>query len=290
MMRNLEIALQEKLGLREYQLKKLKVTSKNENYLILIQGEPCFVLKIHPKHLAREKKVLEFFRENKLLTTLKPAYFGEDFMITQYESELKDIPAFEAIDEIVEFHTRSLHHGDFTQFATDKEFFNEKRNCCASRILRHPDLVENLWKDKDTLLTLIDKTPPESYQKMPKIIVHGDLFRKNILKRKDREVIFIDYEIAFYDVPTWDLARAILDTPLENTDYFVAEYVTRMKDSPLLENHTSSEIIRAVWMDCFYRIINDSIGMQQHESFRGRAGKYLEVFRSYLGKIIKNLT
>ncbi len=264
--------------------------SKNDKFLILEKGKPTFFLKRYNKNefniksiAERERNVLAFFNQSELLRTPRLIRADEDYIITRYERDLSDVNVLDAFDEIVDFHISSMNYDSFPSFFRDQVYANDRRVRGPIRVNKYRDLVEVLWNPEEILDFMAD-VPPERYNALPIILTHGDLHRGNIHKNESGEIIFNDFERSYFDYPTWDIAKSLLDLSYSEVDSFIDRYIDAVKDSI---PHISGEKLRELIIgDCLYRILTDSISDRQTDNFKEVAARHLVRDRAFLERFV----
>mgnify|MGYP000302486454 CR=1 FL=1 len=149
----------------------------------------------------------------------------------------------------------------------------------VDRLKRHKEMVLNFWEDISELIAFQERNPQQIFDELPKILVHGDIQHKNLQKDSKGNLHLIDFEDSYYDSPSWDLSRALMDLEPYEMQSFVDKYLDKIniKDKKLLS--------RAIDRDFIIRVVTDSIGRQQRLGIEG-AKPYLDLYKQkYLKRI-----
>ena len=226
---------------------------------------------------------MAFFNQGGLLRVPKLIRADEDYIITAYERDLSDVNVLDAFDEIVNFHITSMEYGDFPDFFRDPIYANDRRVRGQIRVNKYRDLVEVLWNPEEILEFMAD-VPPEKYCSLPMILTHGDLHRGNIHRNGKGEVVFNDFERSYFDHPTWDIAKSLLDLPYSEVDSFVDRYIYAVKDS--IPGVSKEELRKLIIGDCLYRILTDSVSDRQTDNFKEVAARHLIRDKAFLERFV----
>lgn len=267
--------------------------SKNTKFLLCEGEKPCFFVKFYNPHESntgiikeRERIAAFFFHESGILNTPRPVLFQENYAISEYVGELVDTPVEDALEQIAEYHRKALQFRDYSRFAESPLFHNDRREKCMGRLQRHKDSIANLWADIEAIEKKLGEFPQSIYAQFPRILVHGDLHKGNIQSSKSNgKVYIIDFERTYYDSPTWDMARALTDGTPEKMGDTIERYISLLGDTAFVKEH-GDEIKRAIYGDCLYRIVTDTIADQQSKHFEDIAKIHLERHRGFVDKII----
>ena len=264
--------------------------SKNNNFVILENGKPMFFLKKYNPHefnmrdiIEREREVLTFFNKCDLLRVPRLVRSGKDYIVTQFEGMLEDVPVSEALDDIVGFHRTSLGYNNFPDFFREGVYVNDRRTRGQIRIEKYEELVRELWNPRE-ISEFLSTVPPEDYEGLPMILTHGDLHRGNIHRNEKGEMIFNDFERSYFDYPTWDVAKALLDLPYDGVWPFVAQYVDAIHDR--VPGFSKVKLKELIMGDCLYRILTDSIADRQTDNFKEVAERHLIRDRAFLERFV----
>lgn len=279
-----EIDLRKKLGLS----KKDNITyrpflkhTRNKNYIIEINCKPKYFVKVDSEGNSKERVVYDFLREHSLFPTPLPLYVDERLIVLPFIPDFHDTPVRDCLDFIVRFHNNSLSDSeiDFKKYFDNKQFENHYVKRFVSRLKRHEEMVLNFWNDISELIAFQKRNPQQVFDKLPKILVHGDIQHKNLQKNSEDILHLIDFEDCYYDSPSWDLSRALMDLEPCEMQSFIDRYVNNIniEDKKLLSH--------AIDRDFVIRVVTDSIGRQQRLGIEG-ARHYLELYKQkYLKRI-----
>lgn len=276
-MQTQESILKERLGLSnkdKLQLRKFDRTTRNVNYVLEVNGIPTYFLKVNSEGKEKEKKMYDFLEKYPLFNTPMPLYKDDKLIIFPFIPGFRDAEVKDNLDFIVNFHNDSfdLSSGVFEEYRDDKLFRNHYVNKFLDRLHRHEDLVVNFWKDISALERFYKKNPPEMFEALPKILVHGDIQHKNLQEDSDGTIYLIDFEDVYFDAPSWDLPRPLMDLMAEEIEGYIRRYVESVgiDDKDLLN--------KAINRDFVIRVITDSIGRQQRFGVEG-AKPNLDIYR-----------
>jgi hypothetical protein len=279
-----ETDLREKLGLSENQnisYKQFLRNTRNTNYIIEVDCEPMYFAKVDSEGNSKERVVYDFLKKHPLFPTPMPLYVDERLIILPFMPDFHDTSIRGCLDFIVEFHNASLLDPeiDFKKYFNNKQFENHYVKRFVSRLKRHEEMVLNFWKDIPELIAFQERNPQQIFEELPKILVHGDIQHKNLQRDSKGNLYLIDFEDSYYDSPSWDLSRALMDLESCEMNPFAEEYVNRV-------NVEEKELLsRAIDRDFIIRVVTDSIGRQQRFGIKG-ARSYLELYKQkYLKRI-----
>ncbi len=243
--------------------------SKNDKYIIYQNNEALLFVKVYTENPIlratierREKGALSFFNESKIIPVPMLINSQLGMLITSYEGKLLDVQVEECLDQIVTFHTKSLEFEHYPSYFDEPVFANDRRIRGVPRLEKHANLLKDVI-DTEQLLKYVKQVPPQAYEVLPKILTHGDLHRGNIHRKENGDILFNDFERAYFDYPTWDMARALFDVSSNNVERLLDKYILRMEDSTLVANKTKDNLKTLIFGDCAYRIITDMISDKQ---------------------------
>lgn len=296
-MKTLEEELREKLDLKsDFELTRVNNPSKNPCFFILQNGNPEYFLKFYHSREPnakvieqREKEAATFFYFNGIINTPKPFPSPEGCFIAKYEGPLFNVNIERAIEDIASFHSKSFQIHDYSHFVGSKVFYNDRRKRGLARLQQHGDLMKNLYEDLEVIERNLINLNENVYGKLPKILVHGDLHKGNIQEKEDKKRLFIDFERTYYDYFTWDLARALMDVPVDSINRCVQEYTEKIQEEKVLRGISKENLSKAIFGDCLFRLITDTIADQQNSSFQEVAKVHLIRHKKIIGKILSNL-
>jgi len=276
--------LKEKLGLFNSDTLSARYfhrLTRNVNYILDVNGNPKYFMKLEAEGHKKEREVYNFLSKNAVVNTLLPIYSNEKLMIFPFMQNFKDGDVRNHLEFISEFHNNSLRlkkqllENNFNK----EEFSNHYLKRFVVRIERHREMVENFWKDSKELEEYYLFKEKEDYEELPKILVHGDIQHKNLQIGEDGKSYLIDFEDSYYDAPSWDLTRPLMDLNYDEMDPFVEEYIKRslVKDKKTLK--------KRVYRDLVVRVVTDAIGRQQRFEKR-QADEYIKMYKErYLKKL-----
>ena len=140
-------------------------------------------------------------------------------------------------------------------------------------------MVQNLWKDINSLKSYFNSFNDNGINKLPKILVHGDIQHKNLQEDSDKNLYLLDFEDTCYTNPAWDLSRPLMDLEKDEVNDYRDEYVKKVnvKDKKAM--------IKSINRDFVVRVITNCIGMQQ----RYGEGRVKELLDMYRGKYVNKL-
>lgn len=268
---------------------RISKRTKHENYLIIICGEPRFVLK-KTKYAKKEEKVYNILSKEKLFLTLNPVYFQEGIIVTEYEKQLTETTSpFDFVEDVAKNHGRLLRINlNYTAFAQDSDFRNKDSKTTIQRIVKHQDLVKNYFSDIDKLIKYIEANEKERDNDSV-IMIHGDLNTSNVLKTLRQERLYLDFELSTIVRPTWDLARMIFGVGFEDVARLLEVYVPVIKTySGGIMKDNYSEIKRKALADFICKFVSVGIGVQQHPEYEEYAKYYLNRIIPLFNRIINN--
>ncbi len=275
-------------------VRPLDKPSKNTNAIVYVDGVSVHFVKkynindkVRQKAMDRETAAIPFLNESKVLTTPALQYIGDGYIITEYAGKLTDVPVKDAIDAIADFHSKSLALKSFPIEFESELFQNQCRLRGKRRLQKNPEIVCQLWPVSE-LEQKLDFVPPAEYEPIKKILTHGDLHKGNIQRTESGEIIFIDFERACYDSPTWDFSRALLDYGPDEVEQIINKYIGLMKNTPLLE--IGAEKVRKLILgDSLCRLITDFIADRQNPGFEEVAKRHYDRDRHYVETVIMPL-
>jgi len=269
----------------------LATVSKNINGVVYVGGVPVyFIKKYNPneknrqKAMQREVAAIPFFNESKALNTPSLHHVGDGYIVTDYAGKLTDVPIKDAIGAIADFHSKSLALESFPSPFESELFQNQCRLRGKIRLQKHHEIIRTLW-DSSELEEKLDLVPPSDYEPIKKILTHGDLHKGNIQRTESGAIIFIDFERAQYDSPTWDFSRALLDYGPEEVEQIIDKY-TRLMANTLLSKIGAEKLRKLILGDSLYRLITDFIADRQNPGFEEVAKRHYDRDRRYVEKVI----
>ena len=147
-----EIDLRKKLGLSENQniaYRQFLRNTRNTNYIIEVDCEPKYFVKIDSEGNSKERVVYDFLKKHPLFQTPMPLYVDERLIVLPFIPDFNDTPVRDCLDFILRFHNASLSNLeiDFKKYFGNKQFENHYVKQFISRLKRHEEMVLNFWKD-----------------------------------------------------------------------------------------------------------------------------------------------
>ncbi|PIN99922.1 hypothetical protein COT72_03740 [archaeon CG10_big_fil_rev_8_21_14_0_10_43_11] len=243
--------------------------TKNDKYILYQENKPILFIKVYSESPLlremiekREKGALSFFNETELIPVPTLINSQQGFLITTYQGELQDVLVEECINDIASFHTAAVGFNNYPNYLKSKIFSNDRRVRGVPRLDKHAELLKDTV-DTERLHSYINEVPPHAYEELPKILTHGDLHRGNIHRKESGDILFNDFERAYFDYPTWDLARALFDVSITNVKTVLDSYISQMENTALMQHATADELEKLIFGDCVYRIITDIISDRQ---------------------------
>lgn len=279
-----EIDLREKLGLsktKKITYRQFSRSTRNINYVIEVDFEPKYFVKVDSEGNSKERVVYDFLKEYPLFLTPMPLYVDERLIVLPFMPDFHDTSIRNSLDFIVGFHNVSLSKPEinFKKYFDNKQFENHYVKRFISRLERHEEMVLNFWENIPELIAFQERNPQQIFDKLPKILVHGDIQHKNLQKDSKDNLYLIDFEDSYYDSPSWDLSRVLMDLEPFEMQSFIDEYINKI-------NIADKELFsRAIDRDFIIRVVTDSIGRQQRLGIKG-AKHHLELYKQkYLKRI-----
>ena len=275
--------LKKKLGLSKSQkltARPFQRNTRNTNYILDVDGEARYFLKVEAEGHDKERKVHEFLSHYPLVPSISPVYIDERLMVFPFFPDLRDARVGDNLDFILKFHSKSLSLPSelFEKYFGGRQFSNLYLSRFVDRIGRHREMVENFWQDSKELEDYYSENSGKNFEGLPKILVHGDIQHKNLQTNGEGVIVLIDFEDSYFDSPAWDLTRPLMDLSPEEFGPFVETYV---KNSEIGDK---TKLRRVIHRDFLVRIVTDAIGRQQRFGERN-AQRYLDLYRKYAGKI-----
>ncbi len=287
-MKTQENILKERLGLLckdKLELKRFGRQTRNSNYILELNGVPSYFLKVNSEGIEKETRMYDFLGQHQVFSTLMPLYKGDEMIILPFVGDLNDAEVRDNLGFILDYHNKSLtlNGGEFKDYRKDKLFENHYVKKFVDRLDRHADLVRNFWEDVEALKNFYEENPQEDFEVLPKILVHGDIQHKNLQQDSQGNIYLIDFEDVYFDSPSWDLSRPLMDLEAEEMKDYRENYVEKVniKDKDLLK--------KAINRDFVVRVITDSIGRQQRfgtEEARNYLNIYHERYTNNLEEIV----
>lgn len=275
-MKTQENILKERLGLLDkdkLELKRFGRQTRNSNYILELNGVPSYFLKIDSEGIEKEKKMYDFLWKHQVFSTLMPLYKGDGMIILPFVGDLRDAEVRDNLGFILDYHNKSLalNDGEFEDYRKDKLLENHYVKKFFDRLDRHAGLVKNFWKDVKALKNFYEENSQEDFEVLPKILVHGDIQHKNLQRDSQENIYLIDFEDVYFDSPSWDLSRPLMDLEAEEVKDYKENYIERVdiKNKDLLR--------KAINRDFVVRVITDSIGRQQRFGDK-EARDYLNIY------------
>ncbi len=273
---------------RDFEIERLGKESKHTSYLVLIDGQPKFVIKRTP-YARKEEKFIQFSRLNEIYPSVETVWFSDYFFITAYKDNLTVCPSpFEYIADLAKQHAKQLIAGiDYTSLETD-DFINVSARKTIERINKHTSLVRNFCPDLEKLVSFLERNNYDAISEL-KILAHGDAHNKNVLCSKN-EFIYLDFELAVLDKSTWDLTRIFLDLTSDGIHELVDQYVKFICGH--IGNHlklNAEDFKKIALSDFVKKYSNVGIGVQQHEYFRDKAQKYIIPIKRHFEWILSSV-
>ncbi|PLW80568.1 hypothetical protein C0585_01925 [Candidatus Woesearchaeota archaeon] len=283
-MKKFETFLRKKLDLSEkddLNLKYFNRFTRNLNYVLEVNGFPKYFIKYDSEGLIKEKKVYSFLERNYLFETILPLFTGENLIVFPFVSDFHDANVKDNLDFILRFHNNSLKLSEnrFSEFIDDKLFYNHSIIKFLDRVNRHEDLVKNFWEDIGGLNTFYNRYESINFDKLPKILTHGDIHHKNLQYDKDKKLFLFDFEDCSYDMPSWDLSRPLMDLEKFEIDNYIDKYIKKVN----IDN--KNLLLLAIERDFVIRVVTESIGRQQRLGV-DKARSYLDIYHEkYFDKL-----
>ena len=276
-MKTQENILKEKLGLSpkdSLQLKRFNRPTRNVNYVLEVNGVPSYFLKVNSEGREKEKRMYDFLEKYPLFNTPPPLYRDDKLIVFPFISGFRDVELRNHLNFILNFHNKALKLPPevFEGYRGTKLFRNHYVAKFVDRLNRHEDLVKNFWKDVEGLINFHKANPQEKFDSLPKILVHGDIQHKNLQEDSKGRVYLIDFEDVYFDSPSWDISRPLMDLETGETEEYTKRYVEgiTISDKTLL--------VKAINRDFVIRVITDAIGRQQRFGIEN-AKPYLDIYR-----------
>jgi thiamine kinase-like enzyme len=248
-------------------------------------------MKISEKSSFKENKVYNFLNKYNVAPILYPFYADSQIIlypfyadsqiiVFKYVNDFKDESIKNCLDLIVNYHNNLLLIEDECKKEFEKpDFLNRDKTEFLNRLKKHEDLVGNYWRDVEEL---VDFSKKNKYDFYPKILLHGDLQGKNIQIDSKGNRYFIDFEDAYYDFPSWDISRALMDIESSEVELFIKNYVSKINIS------NKEKLIYSIERDFVIRVITESIGRQQRMGI-DRAKPYLKFYKQKFRDKIKEI-
>jgi thiamine kinase-like enzyme len=103
-------------------------------------------------------------------------------------------------------------------------------------------------------------------------LVHGDIQHKNLQQDSQGNIYLIDFEDVYFDSPSWDISRPLMDLESEEVRDYKESYIERV------DIQNKDLLRKAINRDFVVRVITDSIGRQQRFG-KEEAKSYLDIYR-----------
>jgi len=286
-MKTQESILKKRLGLSDKDKLKLKAfgrQTRNTNYVLELNGVPSYFLKVNSEGIEKENKMYDFLGQHPVFPTLMPLYKDKRIIILPFIHDLRDAEVRSNLGFILKYHNKSLtlNNGEFESYRKNKLFENHYVKKFVDRLNRHNDLVRNFWEDIEALKKFYSENPQHEFDSLPKILVHGDIQHKNLQKDSKENVYLLDFEDVYFDSPSWDLSRPLMDLESNELDDYKEDYIKRVK----IQN--KSLLRKAIDRDFVIRVITDSIGRQQRFGIK-KAKPYLDMYRERYTKKLEEI-
>jgi hypothetical protein len=272
-----EKLLKEKLGLTESdELKytQFERTTRNANFIISVNGNDTYFMKANSEGREKELAMYSFLKDFPVVKTIPPIYADDTLFVFPFIRTLRDGNVVDEKDFILDFQNASLALSpqDFVPYLRRDLFKNDYIGRFLSRIKRHEKLVKNFWEDVESLEKFYIRTFERDFNQHPKILVHGDIQHKNIQKTPEGTTYLIDFEDSYFDSPSWELSRILMDLEGHQIPSYVADYLSKL-------NLDNKETLKREAMRSFViRVITDSIGRQQRFP-EEKAKEYLDLYK-----------
>jgi hypothetical protein len=275
-MKTQESILKERLGLSnkdKLELKNFGRQTRNSNYVLELNGIPSYFLKVNSEGIKKELKMFDFLEKHKVFPTLMPIYLDEKMIILPFIEDLRDAKVRDNLSFILDYHNKSLtiKNAEFEGYQKNKLFENHYVKKFINRLDRHADLVRNFWRDIEGLKRFYRENPQEDFESLPKILVHGDIQHKNLQQDSKRNLYLIDFEDVYFDSPSWDLSRPLMDLEPEEVSDYKESYIE------CVDIQNKDLLRKAINRDFVVRVITDSIGRQQRFGAE-EAKSYLDIY------------
>ncbi len=270
------------------ELLEVSEDSFNDCYVILIESQPKFFLK-KTTNAAKERLVYDVMKQFSLGNTLSLVYSNQTCLVTEYEPSLVSYNSpYETIKEIARFHFNGLNYNADLEFLlNNSNFYNLDREKAVNRIQRHPELTRNFCSNPDFLIRwIIEKQNlPKDQQKT---LIHGDLNLHNLVKSKNLDFIYLDFETALWDYPSWELCRVALD--LDNADELNCLAKTYLKHRNIPNSQFKDELAK-IKVDCVLRYVSLGLTVQLRDTphIRQRRPVYLSKIRMLMESITNEI-
>lgn len=275
----LDLSTKDILLLREFNRK-----TRNINYILEVNNVPSYFIKVNSEGRRKEREMFSFLEQHQLFNTISPVHIDKDILIFPFIKGLRDADVKDNLPFIVDFHNRALQlpQSTFKDYKDNYLFENHYVKKFIERIQRHEELVLNFWKDIPSLRKFCQENPPKIFEDIPKILVHGDIQHKNLQQDLDGSVYLIDFEDIYFDYPSWDLSRPLMDLDSSEIDNYIQRYSSKvnLQDKSLL--------LRIINRDFVIRVITDSIGRQQREGV-DNAKIYLDIYHERYTKRLEEI-
>lgn len=122
-------------------------------------------------------------------------------------------------------------------------------------------------EDIHKILKTLANFPEEKYEKMERVINHGDV-RKGNFKKEKEEPFILDFERICYEYPTFDLSTSIYASPYEATK-ILREYLEQLEYRKL-RNFGKEYLIDAILTDTLRIALYDQIDSNKKGTLEGR--------------------
>jgi hypothetical protein len=286
-MKRQESILKERLGLLDKDKLKLRTfnrQTRNTNYVLELNGVPSYFLKVNSEGIEKENRMYDFLEKHPVFPTLMPLYKDKKMIILPFIHDLRDAEVRNNLGFILDYHNKSLilNNGGFEDYKKKKLFENHYVKKFVCRLDRHTDLVRNFFGDIEALKNFYNENSQHEFDNLPKILVHGDIQHKNLQEDSKGNIYLLDFEDVYFDSPSWDLSRPLMDLESKEIERFKEDYIKRVyiKEKDLLR--------KAIERDFVVRVITDAIGRQQRLGVEN-AKSYLDIYRERYTKNLEEI-
>jgi len=200
------------------------------------------------RKVNKEKFGIKYFKDVLEIETPKIIYEGPDYLVTKFEEDLQKIAPQNLIPIVISYQKKYLESLEYLLIPSG--FSRNKINEFYGRNKKH-----FLGFKTKGLSAILNKVNEKSYEKLPKIISHGDVHNKNIFLTKENNPFILDFENMSLNYPTFDISTSIFYA-LSSSKNIVKNY---LKNLPTNFNVTNNELIDLIIADTLRIAIYDTL-------------------------------
>lgn len=207
------------------------IGNMNKNYLITTENKSHYIFKIIIKHSLEDLKTESIYLNRLHKYDFPAAYYVEDNRgspIFQYNnSAIMVQPKLKGTPPLFSTEICSSIGQNIAILHQIPKRGLPKRNHWLKKsfLSNHVSLIQSRLPDKaQRFLEAFDSVTEFKYSKLPKTIVHGDLYTNNCLYQENSLIGFLDWEEVGVAPAILDLATCVFNFCFENDTFHLKQY------------------------------------------------------------------